>query len=53
MNKEIRELGMDELDTVSGGDITIVAEKGYVESRYRSADTALPCGRPEAPSVAQ
>jgi hypothetical protein len=30
MNEEIRELGMDELDTVSGGDITVVAEKGYV-----------------------
>jgi bacteriocin-like protein len=30
MNNQICELNMDELDSVSGGNITVVAEKGYV-----------------------
>ena len=30
MNNEIRELSMDELDRVSGGNITVVADKDYV-----------------------
>jgi hypothetical protein len=30
LNNEIRELSIDDLDTVSGGGLTVVAEKGYV-----------------------
>ena len=30
MNNQICEMSMDELDAVSGGKFTIVAEKGYV-----------------------
>ena len=30
MNSDIRELTVSELNGVSGGDITVVAEKGYV-----------------------
>jgi hypothetical protein len=30
MNSQIYELSMDELDAVSGGGATVVAEKGYV-----------------------
>jgi hypothetical protein len=30
MNNQIRELSMDELDRVSGGNITVVADKDYV-----------------------
>jgi len=44
MNNEIRELSMDELDRVSGGNITVVADKDYWESKFRSADTASPRG---------
>jgi hypothetical protein len=35
---------MDELDRVSGGNITVVAERITWESKFRSADTASACG---------
>lgn len=35
MNNEIRELSMDELDTIAGGQVTIVADKDYVGLEVR------------------
>ena len=47
------ELPMDELDTVNGGKVSLVTDKGYVDSKPASAAMALRSGRPVARCAAR